>query len=345
MNRIINTLDHHFMSSPCPRLFASSRPTWKLQTRKTPLPASLSPSLHQQTTPQAWTKHKITWNGYETTYATAGCGTPILLVHGFGASYRHYRRIIPELAKTHKVYALDLLGFGESEKPLIDYTMDVWAEQIQDFMTEMMQQQPAILVGNSIGSLAVMMVSASQKDAVRGIVLLNCAGGMNNKAISDDFRIKLAMPIFLLIDFLLGQKAIARYLFDKFRAPDNLRQILLNVYPGKPESVDDELIDLLYQPSCDDNALETFVSVVTGPDPGPRPEDLVDDIKAPMLILWGDKDPFTPSDGPVGQWFQNLPSHRGETKFVHLPGIGHCPMDEDPDAVLGEMLPWLERLT
>lgn len=49
---------------------------------------------------------------------------------------------------------------------------------------------------------------------VRGLVLLNCAGGMNNKAIVDDWRIKLLLPLLWLIDFLLNQKGIASAIFE-----------------------------------------------------------------------------------------------------------------------------------
>jgi len=62
-----------------------------------------------------------------------------------------------------------------------------------------------------------------------------------------------------------------------------------------------------------------------------------------MLVLWGTKDPFTPSDGPVGKFFKSLPQKRQETLFVDLPGVGHCPMDEAPEAVHKELLPWLEK--
>lgn len=49
---------------------------------------------------------------------------------------------------------------------------------------------------------------------------------MNNKAIVDDWRIKLALPLFLLIDLLLKTPPIAQRLFDRFRTPDNIRNIL-----------------------------------------------------------------------------------------------------------------------
>ena len=65
-------------------------------------------------------------------------GPPVLLVHGFGASAYHWRYNIPALASSHRVYAVDLLGFGWSDKPLIpgyaDYS--VWQDQLAAFIRE-----------------------------------------------------------------------------------------------------------------------------------------------------------------------------------------------------------------
>lgn len=58
-----------------------------------------------------------------------------------------YRYNIPELAKKHKVYAIDLLGFGWSEKALIEYDAMVWRDQVVDFLKEIVKE-PAVLVGN-----------------------------------------------------------------------------------------------------------------------------------------------------------------------------------------------------
>ena len=60
----------------------------------------------------------------------AGCGKPLLFVHGFGASIGHWRKNIAVLSKDYKVYAIDLIGQGRSDKPLIAYTMELWAEQV-----------------------------------------------------------------------------------------------------------------------------------------------------------------------------------------------------------------------
>ena len=174
--------------------------------------------------------------------------------------------------------------------------------------------------------------------------MLNCAGGMNNKSVSEDWRVKLAMPLFLLIDWLLAQPKLALYLFDKFRTKDNIRKVLTGVYPHNPGAVDDALVDLLHGPSEDEGALETFCSILSGP-PGPRPEQLLPQLgERPCLVLWGTNDVFTPSDGPIGRWFRALPSSSPNVQFVDLAGLGHCPHDEAPEAVHEHLLPFLARV-
>ncbi len=61
------------------------------------------------------------------------------------------------------------------------------------------------------------------------------------------------------------------------------------------------------------------MSIISGP-PGPRPEQLLERIPAPLLVLWGDRDTFTPIDGPVGRYFRRLPDVREKTQLQVLPG-------------------------
>ncbi|XP_057542471.1 uncharacterized protein LOC130820934 isoform X1 [Amaranthus tricolor] len=271
---------------------------------------------------------------------------PLLLVHGFGASIPHWRRNITTLAQDHTVYAIDLLGFGLSEKPAgFMYTMEVWAGLILDFLNEVVQE-PAVLVGNSVGSLACVISTSEScqrsKPLVKGLVLLNCSGGMNNKAIVDDWRIKLLLPLLWLVDFLLMQKAIASAIFERAKQRENLRNVLMSVY-GNKESVDDTLVEIIKEPADDEGALDAFVSIITGP-PGPSPVKLMPKILVPTLVLWGDQDPFTPLDGPVGKYFMALPSSNPNVTLFVLNGVGHCPHDDRPAPVHEKLLPWLADL-
>ncbi|CAK9183252.1 unnamed protein product [Ilex paraguariensis] len=67
-------------------------------------------------------------------------------------------------------------------------------------------------------------------------------------------------------------------------------------------------------------------------------------ISFPVLLLWGDQDPFTPLDGPVGKYFSSLPCEQPNVCLFVLEGVGHCPHDDRPDLVHEKLLPWLACL-
>lgn len=93
--------------------------------------------------------------------------------------------------------------------------------------------------------------------------MLNCAGGMNNKCSLDDWRLKLAYPVILLVDALLKIPLVANYLFERFATKESIKNILNFVY-SNPEAVDTELVDLLHGHSQQEGYLDVFVSVITG---------------------------------------------------------------------------------
>ena len=102
-------------------------------------------------------------------------------------------------------------------------------------------------------------------------------------------------------------------------------------------------MQIIMEPTNDAGALDAFVSIVTGP-PGPNPVQLMPRISLSVLLLWGDQDPFTPLDGPVGKYFSSLPSELTNVSLFVLEGVGHCPHDDRPDLVHEKLLPWLAQL-
>ncbi len=107
---------------------------------------------------QTWT-----WRGFPISYQAQGdFGPAVVFVHGFGASWGHWRKNLPVLAASCRCYAIDLIGFGGSAKPTpkleIDYTFETWGEQIADFCKEVVGDK-AFLVGNSIGCVAAMQAA------------------------------------------------------------------------------------------------------------------------------------------------------------------------------------------
>ncbi|NER06373.1 MAG: alpha/beta fold hydrolase, partial [Okeania sp. SIO3C4] len=105
------------------------------------------------------------WRGWQIRYTYVRCqdcdetleghkleNPPILLLHGFGASIGHWQHNINVLSQKHTVYALDLVGFGASEKAIANYDASFWVEQVYEFWQTFIQV-PVILIGNSTGSL------------------------------------------------------------------------------------------------------------------------------------------------------------------------------------------------
>ncbi len=121
------------------------------------------------------------WRGHNIYYVQAGepqaQHPPLLLVHGFGASTDHWRKNITGLSIDFQVFAIDLLGFGRSAKPKLEYSGELWRDQLRDFISEVITQK-TVLAGNSLGGYACLCVAAEFPDMVAGLVLLNSAGSI-----------------------------------------------------------------------------------------------------------------------------------------------------------------------
>jgi len=281
---------------------------------------------------------KLTWNwkGYKIGYTVMGTGQPLVLIHGFGASIGHWRKNIPVLAAAgYQVFAIDLLGFGSSDKPPLNYTMEVWEELVKDFWTAHIQQR-AVFVGNSIGGLLSLMVIANHPEIAAGGVLINCAGGLSHRPHELNPPLRLVMGAF---NRLLRSKITGKVLFNRVRQKGQIRRSLMQVYRDRT-AVTDELVDLLYQPSCDAGAQQVFVSILTAP-PGPTPAQLLPKVKCPLLVIWGEADPWTPING--AKIYQDLSATGQPVQVKPIANAGHCPHDEAPDKVNPLIIDWLAQ--
>jgi hypothetical protein len=113
--------------------------------------------------------------------AAAADGRAVVLVHGFGASADQWHSMMAQLKGHSDVWALDLLGFGHSEKPTLSYTQFLWEDCVRDFVLEVVQR-PAVLAGNSIGGYTALCAAVSLGAYCPGLVLCNSAGRMLPKA-------------------------------------------------------------------------------------------------------------------------------------------------------------------
>ena len=262
----------------------------------------------------------------------------ILLIHGFGASTDHWRYNIPVLSQFYEVHALDLLGFGRSSKPgELKYGGSLWRDQVIAYIQERISR-PTVLVGNSLGGYTALAAGAALGKDAAGVVLLNAAGRFSEeKKISNGFFSKAAK---FIGGGLLKDPFVQRLIFENLRRPGTIRKTLNQVYMDKT-NVDDELVESIRKPSLDPGAFQVFRSVFEpGGPPGKPLDDLFRELQSPLLLLWGNNDPWMNTPGKRAIFQRYTPKATTEVVLE----AGHCPHDEVPDLVNKALMHWLEGI-
>ncbi len=280
------------------------------------------------------------WRGNSIYYVCAGekqSGKPaLLLVHGFGASTDHWRKNIAQLQEQFQVWAIDLLGFGRSAKPKQEYSANIWQEQLHDFIQEIIKQ-PTVLAGNSLGGYASICVAAAYPQSIAGLILLNSAGPFS-ETIADAKPKTKPNSASKLIRSILLQPWASFLLFQYVRRRFVIRQTLNKVY-FDPSAVTDQLVEDIYRPSCDLGSAEVFNAVFKAPQ-GEKVDILLAQMQCPLLILWGEKDPWINARDQGIKFRQYYP----QLKEYYL-DAGHCPHDEIPEQVNSLIADWVSSIS
>jgi pimeloyl-ACP methyl ester carboxylesterase len=261
---------------------------------------------------------------------------PLLLVHGFGASTDHWRKNIAGLQQDFEVYAIDLLGFGRSGKPDWQYSGDLWRDQLHQFIQEVIGR-PAVLAGNSLGGYSVLKVAAQRPESAVGLVLLNGAGAFSSTEPApkpDPIREVLGN----VTRSVLLHPVPSYLLFQYARQKSVIRRTLERVYLDQ-SAITDQLVEDIYRPSCDPGAVTVFSSVFKSPR-GEYIDILLKEMKCPLLMLWGEGDPWTSARRQGAKYRQYYP-----TLTEHYLHAGHCPHDEVPDQVNTLLRDWVLNLS
>ena len=280
------------------------------------------------------------WRDQKIYFVKAGNNShrpPLLLVHGFGASTDHWRKNITELSQDFEVYAIDLLGFGRSQKPAWEYSGDLWRDQLHEFITEKIQRT-TVIAGNSLGGYASLCVAADYPQSVAGIVLLNSAGPFTDTNPLGAKKVNpLQKAISKTLQSILRQPWANQLLFAFVRQKSRIRSTLQKVYLDR-SAVTEQLVEEIYRPSCDRGAAQVFASVFSTPQ-GKKVDELLSAMTCPLLVIWGEGDPWMNSQARGAKFREFYPS-----LTEHYINAGHCPHDETPEVVNRLMRSWCNDL-
>ena len=267
----------------------------------------LTVSAQPPTATTALASKDVTVLGFKLHYLEAGRGAPVVLLHGLGGDGSRWAPNIAPLARDFHVFALDQIGFGESDKPLANYHTGMLAEFLVGFL-KAVGVPKASLVGNSMGAGVALYTAVHFPQVVDRIVLAD-GGGYRSAA--------GAAPV------PPTPEAIHRRQIQNSVTRDETREFFRILFHDK-SLVTDKMVD--EQLALRLRAAFTITRIQEAGDRGSLSEQEVRSVKAPTLILWGRYDELA---NPAGA--ERLEKAIPGSKKVIIDNCGHMPQLERAD--------------
>jgi 2-hydroxy-6-oxonona-2,4-dienedioate hydrolase len=254
--------------------------------------------------PTAILQKDVTILGFRLHYLEAGRGAPVVLLHGLGGDGSRWRPNIEPLARDFHVFALDQIGFGESDKPLANYHTGMLAEFLVDFL-KAVNVPKASLVGNSMGAGVALYTAVHYPQVVDRIVLADGGGFRSASGAA-------APPA--------TADALRRRQLQNSVTREETREFFKILFHDK-SLVTDKMVD--EQLALRLRAAFTITKMQEAGDRGSLTEQEVRAVKAPTLILWGKYDELANPAG-ADRLERTIP---GSQKIV-IDNCGHMPQLE-----------------
>ena len=252
-----------------------------------------------------------------------GAGEPVVLLHGFGESTYSFRYVLPALAERYRVIAVDLNGFGYTDRPRdpAHYTLDGQQRLVLGVLDHL-GVESAHFVGHSYGGGLTLWIAAHHPERVRSMVLVDTTLPLY----STTQRKRLAnlrpftfvyLRTVVLRERYVRQSLEAAYEDDSLATPDVVRAFLDRL---RIAGIDDAYYGLLAKLG-DPPALVDLAAIDT-----------------PALVVWGREDRRTSLRNG-----ERIAAALPRARLIGIPGCGHVPMEEKPRELLAEVLPFLDE--
>ena len=239
-------------------------------------------------------------HGHKLAYYEAGKGSVVILIHGLGADSRHWAANIDALSQNFRVIALDQIGYGQSDKPLMRYTVENFSDYLHGFLQAVKIPQ-ASLVGNSLGGWVALDFTLRHPQMVEKLVLVDAAG------LRPAAALKLPAGPRMILTPLNTQ-----WFFDLMAA--NKEWAATDLGPNAFER---------HVQNGDSYTVASSVAeMITGRD---FEDKKLGKVHVPTLIIWGSDDVLIPL--AMGEQL-----HKGiaDSQMIVIDGTGHIPMVGKP---------------
>ena len=283
-----------------------------------PTPGTLPPM-------PAPTSHHTTVQNLRIHYTESGSGPPILLIHGFPTSSHLWRNVMPELAKTHRAIAIDLPGYGLSDKPLdVKYDFEFYEEVLEGFLDALGIHDTDLAV-HDLGGPIGLFWAVHHPERVKHLILLNTLVYPETSWAVKLFLIALRTPG--VRDFIVSQKGIVAAMKFGVVHKDRLDREALTPYTA---------------PFEDAPARQALIKAGSGLSPEGLAEiaQKLPTLEASVRIIYGENDRALPH---VAKTMQRVKRDLPGAEVTSLPNCGHFLQEDEPERVGQLMAEFLNR--
>ncbi|MBD2099654.1 alpha/beta fold hydrolase [Leptolyngbya sp. FACHB-261] len=228
------------------------------------------------------------WRGFRISYSHKGEGPPLLLVHaiGGGASSFEFREVIAQFSQNFSVYALDLLGWGHSERPNLQYTGKLYAELLVDFVNDVIAE-PVAVIASSLGvAFALRAAQLQPQRFTRLVAIAPIASSTVSRVpelVQDTVYNLLSLPI------------LSQSFYYTLTSPPAIDWITRNTLYSESFTTD-ALVEHYDASTHQPGALYTVRSFLSGIMNLPLQDDW-QAFAGPVLLVWGRDNLITPLGG------------------------------------------------
>ena len=268
----------------------------------------------------------------------------VILLHGFGGSTFTWRNSLDPLAEAgYYVVAMDLPPFGLSDKSAdIDYSRTGLANLVIAVMDDL-KIDSAVIVGHSMGGGVTAYLGAQHPDRVRGLIFVS--GGLFEAlpdAASNQGDTSSRDGLFAMLEGIDPASPVASLLVRTFLTPERFTELLDSAYVRK-EVITPEVIAGYQRPLLTEDWPEGLLAFSAAEERTPVTLEAltgaVEENEIPVLILWGESDPWVSI--ALGE---TMHTALIDSQMDTYKGVGHLPMEEDTEAFNASVIAFLEAL-